>query len=345
MATEQTINRLREIIERIKSIDRAKLIRENLGEESLANEIEPVLNNIDKRIEFALLYSGSVYDSVVGNVTSIFSVIYDKINAQCNVSSADFISRKREFISQITNDLDNLNQHWPHFICAAIEQRGFLEDEGIRQEYSRKVEELRGEAQAAVSEVKKQSNEAIEEARQLAKQIEERARRTATKISVEEAKNQFKEAQKDIKNKAIFWGVSSLICIGIFLYVAYYLIEHAQPPKDIGWYIFYYTAMRLVILGVSGGAAAFCLRIFRAYLHMNQMNLHRQRVANSIAAFVESAVTPEQRDQILMRCVDAVVSFGPSGLLAKERGEDQMPLQRMPVEVISKCVAGSAQQH
>jgi hypothetical protein len=41
-------------------------------------------------------------------------------------------------------------------------------------------------------------------------------------------------------------------------------------------------------------------------MHMREVNLHRQRIANSMAAFVEAAATAEQADVIFGRMVDAV---------------------------------------
>ena len=61
------------------------------------------------------------------------------------------------------------------------------------------------------------------------------------------------------------------------------------------------------------------MKILKAQLHMFQHNLHRRRITNSIEAFVESAITPEQRDLILAHLVDAVATFGNSGLLDSDQ--------------------------
>lgn len=71
-------------------------------------------------------------------------------------------------------------------------------------------------------------------------------------------------------------------------------------------------------------------------MHMYQQNLHRQRVTNSMAAFVESAVTPEQRDLILAHLVDAVAAFGCSGLLAKE--DDAVYVPKMTIDSITRNI-------
>lgn len=343
MGSVNSIKELENVIDHIRSIDNNALIRDNLGEESLRVDIAPLMEIISSKMELAQGYSTRVHDSAVNGTAQIFNKIYKILEEQSKRDASSYISNKASFLTSFSQELENLGQYWPHFICAAIESRGFLEDEGIRKEYQRSVDTMKLEASSAIEDVRIQSGIAIDQAKQLAKEIEDRARRTAAKISVEEAQNQFKAAQDDLKKKVKISATFSVITAALFVGIALYLFDHTQPPIELGWHVIYYTSIRLLILGVAGGAAAFCLRIFRAYMHMNQMNLHRQRVANSIEAFVESAVTPEQRDLILMRCVDAVVSFGPSGLLPKDRNEDPMPLQRIPVEIISKCVTGAQQ--
>ena len=74
-------------------------------------------------------------------------------------------------------------------------------------------------------------------------------------------------------------------------------------------------------------------------MHMAQHNQHRQRVANSIAAFVESAATPEQRDLILSQLVDSIAHFGSSGILRKEDESIQVP--KVVVDNLSRTITSS----
>ena len=79
------------------------------------------------------------------------------------------------------------------------------------------------------------------------------------------------------------------------------------------------------------------MRVLKAQLHQFLLNMHRQRVTNSIAAFVESAVTPEQRDLILGHLVESVVNFGHSGLLdAESPGESLTP--KLTVDNITRSL-------
>jgi len=72
---------------------------------------------------------------------------------------------------------------------------------------------------------------------------------------------------------------------------------------------------------------------------MYNHNLHRQRIANSIEAFVESAELKENRDLILLHLVDAIAQFGDSGLVQKE--DDSIHSTKMIFDNISKYSGGS----
>jgi len=57
-------------------------------------------------------------------------------------------------------------------------------------------------------------------------------------------------------------------------------------------------------------------------------------------SFVESASTPEQRDLILAHLVDAVATFGTSGLIRKE--EDTIHPSKMIIDSITRNISGQS---
>jgi hypothetical protein len=77
--------------------------------------------------------------------------------------------------------------------------------------------------------------------------------------------------------------------------------------------------------------------MFRAHLHMNEYNLHRQRVVNSLPVLVQAAETPEQRDQIRGRLIDLVTGFGNSGLLTED---DSFSAPKMTIDAVMKNLSG-----
>ena len=342
MATQQMVSSLTQTVNALKSVDKERLLRRSLGEESLLQaSFEAKFDDILKQSAFALEYAPAVDENAVGNVRSVLEQIKNELDTQAKRTNPDYVNNRSQFVPRIEALLQQMRQFWPPFVTAAIEARGFLQDEGIRKEYEKTVADMQAQAAQALAQVKEESSKTIEEAKKLAQEIEERARRTAARISVKEAQEQFKLAQNDHQRQVGLWSVLTAFAIAAFFIVAIYLAR-VQFPEDWRWHVVYFTAIRITILTAVGAVATFCLRVLRAHLHMSQHNLHRQRVANSMAAFVESAVTPEQRDLILAQLVTAIVEFGTSGLLPKE--EDAVYSPKMTVDSITRMIASPVQK-
>ncbi len=339
MATQAQLANLKRISEKFKSIEQEKLLRSSLGEESLKSVFGPRLELLSKKLDFAQEYAPSVNDNVIASIVNVFNSFFNEMDAQAKRNNAEYVSQRTQFLANIDSYFEQLLNFWSPFITAAIEMRGFLQDEGIKKEYERTIEAMRNESANSLKLVRDEANRTIEEARKLAQQIEERARKTAAHISVGAAQEQFRLAQVDHAKQVKLWSWLSGGSIGAFLATAIYLAQ-VHLPEEWNWHVIYYTAIRITFLSAVGALAAFCLRILRAHMHMSQHNLHRQRVANSMAAFVESAVTPEQRDLILSELVDAVVAFGTSGLLQRE--DDNIYSPKMTIDSITRTLVPPA---
>ena len=336
MASQQSLDNLTRTVTGLRSIDRDRLLRSSLGEESLEQSgFAETFGRILKKAAFALEYAKSVDDGVVNGVNSAFEQTRNILDAQAKRTNAQYVSEKAGLLNQISTYQQQAQQFWPPFVTSAIEARGFLEDEGIRKEYENTVKEMKSQAEEALKHVQEESAKTIGEAKKLAQEIEERARRTAAHISVEAAQEQFRLAQITLSRDVKLWAVMSAIATAAFIAVAIYLAK-IHLPEGMKWEVIYFAAIRITILTAVGAMATFCLRILRAHMHMSQQNLHRQRVANSMAAFVESAITPEQRDLILAQLVTSVASFGTSGLLSNE--DDAVYSPKMTIEAITRTL-------
>lgn len=338
MAAHETIQNLKKYADMIGQVDLRKLKRTQLGEESLGAELEPRLEKIHHLKNFAIQYADEVHDNAVNQMASHLSQIEVQMAQQADRNNQEFIANKSAFLTSIDSMLEAAKSSEPFFITAAVKARGFLEDEGIRQEYQRTVENMKEEARSTLAEVKSESARAVEEAKTLAKQIEAGARRTAAGVSVEEAQRQFGLAQGDLTTKVKRWGMFSILSTIATIGTAFALFYVPLPvPEDSNWALtFYHSTLRIVILSVVGGLATFCFRVLRAYMNMLERNLHRQRVANSIEAFVNSAATAEVRDFILAQLVEAVAAFGVSGLLTRER--DVIGPPRIPSDAVNRLI-------
>lgn len=110
-----------------------------------------------------------------------------------------------------------------------------------------------------------------------------------------------------------------------------------QLGEERGWAAAYHGLIRFVILSAVAALAGFSLKMLRAYMNMSERNLHRQRIANSIEAFVMSGQTPEVRDVILAHLVEAVSTFGISGILTKDT--DSVGTPKLTAEAVTRLIS------
>ena len=333
MASENQMNQLLNVVNAILSIDKNKLLRASLGEEALEKDFTPTLAKIRAKVEFALQYADKLHDSQIQHLISQFEAIRTTMAQQTDRSNAEYVTNRAGFLQGIKSHLEELNRFWPPLITAAVEARGLLKDEGIRQEYERTIESIKKESESALQQVQGEAQKTIEVARTLAKQIEDRARRTAAGISVKEAQEQFREAQTALDKRVMIWAGLGIASVLVFFFTVLYFAR-IELPTEWRWQVVYYSVIKVSLLTAIGTIAAFCLKILRAHLHMSEKNRHRQRVANSMEAFVASAVTPEQRDLILSQLVDSVVQFGNSGLIQRE--DDHVYRPKMTIDSINR---------
>ena len=345
MASKESIDRLQRFLITIVHVDKDKLkdklLRTSLGALSLEKDFGPTLDQIGKKVDLVCQYGREVHDDQIQNILSILESIRDAIEQQADCSDEDYAAHRQQFLDKVKANLEDLKRFWAPVVAAAVEARGFLDDEGVRREHERTIESIKKESKTALQQAKEESNKTIKEARTLAKQIEDRARLTAARISVEEAQKQFREAQAALDKQVKVWAVLGGVCVAGFFFVALYFVT-IDLPDEWQWQVFYHSAIKLSILTAIATTAAFCLRILRAHLHMSEKNRHRQRVANSMGAFVESAVTPEQRDLILSQLVDAIVQFGHSGLVQRE--DDYAYRPKMTIDSITRTLPTNSQK-
>lgn len=326
MADKQALANLKQTTEKFKQLNSnmEKITRPGLGEESLVKDFKPRLEQIQGLFDFANKYASFVHNDYVNQLNNVLNNIGNYMAAQINLNSSEYIVQKSAFLQNIDNCLEESKRVQPFFVTGAIMERGFLEDEGIRQEYQKTVENLRTEASNTLATVKQEAENAIKGAKVLADEIEARARKTATRISVEEAQRQFTEASKDLSIQVKLW--TWLAALGFFLLISVPVVFLIWWPlmEKADWHVtLYHTLLRLLILSAVAAFCAFCLRMVRAYRHMAEKNKHRVRVANSVESFVNSALEPQQRDLILAKLVEAIVDFGESGLIKHDKDDIQ----------------------
>ena len=321
MASEQIRQELAAAVNRIDGIDSAKLLRKNLGDESLEGVFSKDLDKINSLAAFARQHAAIVHDSHASQAIETLNNIANEMETQAARSSAEYISYRANFLNSVRHHIEDARRWLPMFAGSAVLERGFLEDEGIRREYERVVEDLNAKTKTTLSQVKEQADEAVAEAQKLAEEIEARARKSATKMSVEAAQKQFSEATEELQKKVKTWGWRAAVSVGVLLLLPIGFMYWPLPDGDNWLVALYHTLLRIFMLSAAGAAVTVCVRLFRAHLHMVEKNRHRVRVANSIESFVNSALEPQQRDLLLAKFAEAVIDFGDPGIIKSERDE------------------------
>ena len=159
-------------VDRIDRIDSAKLLRKNLGDESLEGVFSKDLDKINSLSAFARQHAAIVHDSHASQAIGTLNNIAYEMETQAARSSADYISYRANFLNSVRQHFEDARQWLPLFAGSAVLERGFLEDEGIRREYERVVEDLNAKTKTTLSQVKEQADEAVAEAQKLAEEIE-----------------------------------------------------------------------------------------------------------------------------------------------------------------------------
>ena len=337
MASDRKRQELATAVNRISNIGSAELLRKNFGDQSLEGDFSRDLDEINKLAAFARQHAAIVHDSHVSQAIQTLNNLANAMEAQAARSPAEYISYRQNFMDTVRQQIEEATLWRPIFAGSAVLERGFLEDEGIRQEYERVVTELNERAEATLAQVKKQADDAVAEAEKLAEEIEARARKSATKMSVEEAQTQFSEATKELQEKVKTWGWWAVGSVCVLLGLPLVFMYWPLPGEDTWPVALYHTLLRVFMLSAAGAAVTVCVRLYRAHLHMIEKNRHRVRVANSIESFVNSALEPQQRDLLLAKLAEAVIDFGDPGITKRER--DESPSSTVSGDLVGRILA------
>lgn len=325
MADSPQITSLKSVIEKFNSLDHEAFLRPNLGTASLSNDLQHKIDDLKAKFKVAIEVAPHVSNTLINNLQSQINYLINIMEQHSKKQEREYVNEKDQIRQEFNKHYDHILDLMPGFIAAQIESIGLLQ-----RDYRNYVNQLKAQMESILDDAAKR-----------AKEIEAKARQTAQKISIKEAQIQFAEARNDLKKQIIIWAFLSSVCLFLFFGFAliFYNSKKVILVENNAIQIAYYSALRITILLGIGTLAIYFLKIFRASLHMYNHNLHRQRVANCIAAFVESASTDQQRDMILSQLVDAVISFGNSGLISSE--QDQISPQKMIIDNIMRGFSSS----
>lgn len=305
------------IIKKIKELDETKIIRKNLGDASF-KDFQPLWDEVKSKIYFIEKFYNTINTNTNNQVNSHLNAIENQLTTLIGYSDSQFINQKLNIKNAVEKHLDSIRNYWPQYAIAAIEDLGLLTNTGVKEQFNYLISELNEAKGNALIEIKELYERAIEEAKKKAEEIESSARKTAENVSVKEAQKQFTDAATHNFLQIKIWGIITVVLITVFICFIIYLLNGVDLPTVWNWSFVYLSILRIGILGLISTIIGFGLKMLKANLHMHQHNLHRKRLANSMAAFAESAMTNEQRDLILSQLVESVSNFGTSGMINKE---------------------------
>lgn len=329
MASHEIVFKVKEVVGLLLSLDRTKITRPELGVESLESIITPTLNELYEKTTVILKVADYVSNGTVQQVIDYLEAIIQLLAGLSAKSNQEFVADKAGVVSTLTSYIDAIRTVWPSFYIANQENfpqasQDILEATALTESIKDKV---------AIAEANLQSFQSMLEE---TSRIKDAAQNTAKGVSIQAAQLQFTSAQTNLKIKVVIAAIGAAIFLCWFFDMAFEFLHETQDLQDSwSWKIGYHASIRAIILGSIAAIATFFLSILKAYLHLLEHNLHRQRVANSTEAFVAAAASPEQRDLILGRLVDSVTTFGDSGLLRKE-SLDNSPLSKVSLDISSK---------
>lgn len=320
-------------IEKIESLDRAKLIRKEYGPVSF-EELANVLDEINYKIRVIKQHHEKVDQNTNNQVRSSLESIFNQLSGVANYDEAQFVQQQNSTIRNVNGYLNVLRLNWSQYVVNALEETGLLTNTDIKAKFESFSTDLQKSTEGALKKIEEKSEQIILLAQEKADNIEKAIRGEAKLISVDSAKLQFEEAAADNKFQIILWSIISGVLVLIFSLVILWLYN-SELPDEWNWTIVYYTIIRVSVLGLIGAFLKLSLKMLKANFHMWAHNLHRHRLANSMASFVESAMSKEQRDQILSQLVNAVSQFGDSGIISSESEKSNIS-----IDTVSKTISG-----
>ena len=320
-------------IKEIKDLDRNKIIRPDYGQTSLKNW-EPKFDELLTKLEFIEKYSSKVDNRTNSQTNNAINSIHQQLTQLISKNEAQFVSEKQNFINQIDGQVNVIKQYWSNYAIAAIEESGLLTNIDVKKEFELLTTNLQNSTNEALAKIETESQEIINQARKKAEEIEQSVRKTAQKISVKEAQEQFANAAKGNLTNIKIWGGITIGLLLAFVGLIIYMLS-IKLPEVWSWQVIYYSVIRAAIIGFVGTLMGFSLKILKSHLHMREHNLHRERIANSMSAFAESATNKEQRDTILSQLVESVANFGNSGMIDK----DEKASSKITVDNITRTLS------
>jgi hypothetical protein len=136
--------------------------------------------------------------------------------------------------------------------------------------------------------------------------------------SLEKVDEIFKNHCKDIAFRLNTWLVILGIVFILILIFYNQMFNYDYKECEWSWRIGYKMVIRGSAMIALFSLFAFIIKMIRSYLYMFESNKHKQAIINSMAYFVGSGISSEQRELIYIKMIELVVKMVKTGLITKE---------------------------
>jgi hypothetical protein len=310
-------------------------LRKELGNQSIYDTFAPRITQLASTKQLVAVGAKYASGQQCSDLQNQLGRVLNSINRYATMTPADFMQQRQALVNELDTALSDTFSLLSQFVIWYIYenwQTGFSSSE---QSLQAKFEELKKSNADAIGAIKQQADETIARAQQ----IEATARQTAKEVSLDISKGNFSGLRR-----RFFWGsaTSGIAGLSVFMALLWYLWSLQQNPHPFSNIedTISNAIIRIAFIAVIGALGAVLLKVFRGNLNMYYHTLHREHLATIAQTFVQAGETPEQRGIVFAKIVDAVASFGNSGLIG---GKDDGPTLNVVNDLIPKMLGKSGE--
>lgn len=125
--------------------------------------------------------------------------------------------------------------------------------------------------------------------------------------SLDKARTAFITQGKDIEQQLLIWGTICFLLIVFSNVLFRHFLDITFPAQYWTWQYVYYTAIRITAISALFYVAAFVFNMLKSTISLYQSNKRKIVIIDSMASFVESGITAEDRSIIFNKLIGIVI--------------------------------------
>lgn len=307
---------LRKVLDELINVPKERLVRGELGAPSL--EIEPVVDTMQLSLRrLSLGNLEGLPTNLIASLTRDLNNLHRSVQnmAQIDLSQASYSHQSRDVAIQRFQETFNavaanisvglaLSESEQHLANAEQEVAKIVNRMAVKEE------ELR-ERQQHVNELVQEMSSLLTSAREATQQI---AVSSHAKVFADEAKLNGEAADR--------WFTRAMLAIGVTLSFGGVLLWRAAnyipAGLDTGQTVQLAVA-KVILFSVLVSASVAAIKVYRAQLHNQTINKHRQNALISFEAFAKTAGDDQTKSAVLIQATQCIFSPQHTGFISEDR--------------------------